>query len=80
MDRCGREVHYVIDYYDGGPVDPSTNRFSLLDVRPAVDSPGNVYDRMTAFYWRKRLDWFGKAPSLPMAKAVDNEKQATVAH
>jgi len=64
IDRCGQEVHYVIDYYDGGDVDPRTARFSHLDVRPALDSFGNAYDRATVFYWRKRLDWFGYAPKI----------------
>ncbi|KAJ8409529.1 hypothetical protein AAFF_G00229300 [Aldrovandia affinis] len=38
INRCGREVRYVIDYYDGGEVDKSTYQFSILDVRPAFDS------------------------------------------
>lgn len=45
MDRCGKDVRYVIDYYDGGSVDP-TYKFALLDVRPALDSVTNVWDRM----------------------------------
>lgn len=36
VDRCGREVRYVIDYYDGGSVD-SKFQFAILDVRPAMD-------------------------------------------
>lgn len=38
IDRNGREVRYVIDYYDGGKVDKSNYQFTLLDVRPALDS------------------------------------------
>lgn len=38
IDRNGREVRYVIDYYDGGKVDESNYQFTLLDVRPALDS------------------------------------------
>lgn len=46
IDRCGKEVHYVIDYYDiGKPVDPETHEFCHLDVRPALDSLGNAFDR-----------------------------------
>lgn len=52
VDRCGRKVRYVIDYYDGGPVDKKTFEFAILDVRPAFDSPGAVWDRMKAAYWR----------------------------
>merc|ERR1711878_192548 len=34
IDRCGREVRYVIDYYDVGSVDKDTHAFAVLDVRP----------------------------------------------
>ena len=54
VDRCGKEVRYVIDYYDGGPVDPQSHQFALLDVRPAMDSVENVWDRMKVA-WRR---WF----------------------
>ncbi|KAH0820788.1 hypothetical protein GEV33_002003 [Tenebrio molitor] len=36
VDRCGKEVRYIIDYYDGGVVDQKY-QFALLDVRPAMD-------------------------------------------
>lgn len=36
VDRCGKDVRYVIDYYDGGNVD-NKFQFALLDVRPAMD-------------------------------------------
>lgn len=45
VDRCGKDVRYVIDYYDGGKVD-NKFQFALLDVRPAMDSIENVWDRM----------------------------------
>lgn len=51
IDRCGKDVRYVIDYYDGGSVDPAY-KFALLDVRPAMDSVGNVWDRMKVAYMR----------------------------
>lgn len=51
MDRCGKEVRYVIDYYDG-EVDKDTFQFSILDVRPAFDSLGAVWDRMKVAWWR----------------------------
>nr|CAG4652133.1 EOG090X0CJG [Triops cancriformis] len=53
IDRCGKEVRYVIDYYDGGDVDPSF-KFALLDVRPAMDSWENMWDRMKVTWWRWR--------------------------
>lgn len=51
VDRCGKDVRYIIDYYDGGPVDDKF-KFALLDVRPAMDSIPNIWDRMRAAYWR----------------------------
>ncbi|XP_071838234.1 holocytochrome c-type synthase-like isoform X2 [Apostichopus japonicus] len=51
VDRCGRDVRYVIDYYDSGVVD-SEYKFSLLDVRPALDSPTALWDRMKVTYKR----------------------------
>ncbi|GFG33847.1 hypothetical protein Cfor_11048 [Coptotermes formosanus] len=52
IDRCGKEVRYVIDYYDGGSVQPGSYQFAILDVRPAMDSWQNIWDRMRVAYWR----------------------------
>ncbi|CAJ0950735.1 unnamed protein product, partial [Mesorhabditis belari] len=53
VDRCGEaEVRYIIDYYDGGAVDPKSKLFTHLDVRPAMDRAGNAWDRMVVTYWR----------------------------
>ncbi|XP_022658059.1 cytochrome c-type heme lyase-like isoform X1 [Varroa jacobsoni] len=62
VDRCGKDVRYVIDYYDGGPVNPQNSEFTLLDVRPAMDSFENIWDRMRVAYWRWKLEWFNIAP------------------
>jgi cytochrome c heme-lyase len=51
VDRCGKDVRYIIDYYDGGPVD-KRGEFTLLDVRPALDSFGAFKDRMQAAWMR----------------------------
>jgi len=56
VDRCGKEVRYIIDYYDGGAVDPETYQFTLLDVRPAFDSFGAMWDRMKATWMRWTAD------------------------
>lgn len=70
VDRCGQaEVRYVIDYYDGGAVDPKSKLFTHLDVRPAMNRPGNIWDRMVVAYWRLKFeaaDYFGFTPSFPM--------------
>jgi len=62
VDRCGKDVRYVIDYYDGGMVDKDY-KFALLDVRPAMDSVDNVWDRMRVCYMRwkyEAMEKFGK--------------------
>lgn len=56
VDRCGYDVRYIIDYYDSGSVDDTTGKFALLDVRPAMDSFGNVWDRMRVAFWRWTRD------------------------
>ncbi|CAI9736789.1 cytochrome c-type heme lyase [Octopus vulgaris] len=48
VDRCGREVRYIIDYYDGGQVNMTNFQFTILDVRPAFDSWSACWDRMRA--------------------------------
>ena len=58
VDRCGTDVRYVIDYYDGGDVNPNDHKFAILDVRPAIDSPTAVWDRMKVTWWR----WFYAPP------------------
>lgn len=51
INRCGTEVRYVIDYYDGGEVSRDY-QFTILDVRPALDSFTAVWDRMKVAWWR----------------------------
>ncbi|KAH0946106.1 hypothetical protein HN011_002546 [Eciton burchellii] len=51
VDRCGKNVRYIIDYYDGGKIDEKYT-FALLDVRPAMDSWENIWDRMKVAWWR----------------------------
>ncbi|RWS11105.1 cytochrome c-type heme lyase-like isoform X2 [Dinothrombium tinctorium] len=65
IDRCGEDVRYIIDYYDGGEIDKETNQFALLDVRPAFDSIGNIWDRMRVAWWR----WFYKEKTQPDASS-----------
>lgn len=61
VDRCGKEVRYVIDYYDGGKVDKNYT-FTLYDVRPAMDSFGNVWDRMRVACLRWYVQFVDKLP------------------
>jgi cytochrome c heme-lyase len=67
VDRCGkREVRYIIDYYDGGAVDPKSKLFTVLDVRPAVTDWQNMWDRMVVSYWRFKYETLGFTPNLPI--------------
>lgn len=52
MDRCGKQVRYIIDYYDGGQVNVDSGRFAILDVRPALDSFEAIWDRTKVMFWR----------------------------
>ena len=59
MDRCGKDVRYIIDYYDSGAVDVDTYQAALLDVRPALDSLEAFRDRMKVAWWR----WTSSGPT-----------------
>jgi len=59
IDRCGKEVRYVIDYYDSGTLDSESGKFAALDVRPALDSFGAAWDRMRAAYMRWTTQYLG---------------------
>ena len=45
VDRCGREVRYIIDYYSGYP-EPDGSPTFHVDVRPALDSFESIQDRL----------------------------------
>lgn len=53
VDRCGKPVRYVIDYYEGDKIHENYS-IALLDVRPAMDSWENIWDRMKVTWWRWR--------------------------
>mgnify|MGYP001983418683 FL=1 len=57
VDRCGKHVRYILDYYDVKAKPGEESRMPMLhdedavptiemDIRPALDSPGALYDRM----------------------------------
>jgi len=46
VDRCGKEVRYVIDYYDEASGIEGDNIDVRVDVRPAIDKFGAFWDRM----------------------------------
>ncbi|EFO19783.1 cytochrome C-type heme lyase [Loa loa] len=73
VDRCGqKDVHYIIDFYDGGAVDPKSKLFTILDVRPALTDLGNVWDRMVVAYWRFKFETLGITPKLPLYEKKQN--------
>jgi hypothetical protein len=45
VERDGKEVRYVIDFYSGQPV-PGRPLSVYLDVRPALDSVESAVDRL----------------------------------
>jgi len=47
VDRCGKEVRYVIDYYRHYSTDNSPNKYqvAILGVRPALNSLEALWDR-----------------------------------
>nr|BAN64325.1 cytochrome c/c1 heme lyase, putative [Babesia bovis] len=49
--RCGREVRYIIDYYDDPRAGDDIQVY--IDARPALDSFGSLYDRIRIAYARK---------------------------
>lgn len=49
VDRCGREVRYVIDFYNAAQL-PNMPVSMYLDARPALDSPGALWDRL-CMHW-----------------------------
>lgn len=76
VDRCGKDVRYIIDYYDGGKVDPETHQFTLLDVRPALDSFGAFKDRMKVAWMRWTMDFSSDKTEPPTAdKPVNHLKK-----
>eukprot|EP00698_Gefionella_okellyi_P014314 TRINITY_DN3970_c0_g4_i1.p1 TRINITY_DN3970_c0_g4~~TRINITY_DN3970_c0_g4_i1.p1 ORF type:complete len:423 (-),score=75.34 TRINITY_DN3970_c0_g4_i1:947-2215(-) len=58
VDRCGKEVRYVIDYYANETAPPGSNESIEIHVRPALDSFRAAQDRA-----RVR---FGKLFNLPL--------------
>ncbi|CAG5132712.1 unnamed protein product [Candidula unifasciata] len=55
IDRNGKDVRYIIDYYDGGKFNGNFE-FALLDVRPALDSFEAFWDRLSVAIWKWTSD------------------------
>lgn len=59
IDRCGKSVRYVIDYYGGDEVEVDGSPVFYCDVRPALDSPGAFVDRAKSTFEGLRKWMFG---------------------
>ena len=57
IDRNGKEVRYVIDFYKGASK-PNAAISIFLDIRPALDSPEAVIDVLSNFYRKDVLPYF----------------------
>eukprot|EP01133_Synstelium_polycarpum_P009812 gene9812-11462_t len=51
VDRCGKKVRYIIDFYEG-KVDKESNKpiGIYLDVRPAIDDWQSLKDRVNRLF------------------------------
>jgi len=56
VDRCGKRVRYIIDFYTGHSASPAGNLSFYLDARPALDNWDGVKMRIERFKER----WIGK--------------------
>jgi cytochrome c heme-lyase len=56
VDRCGREVRYVIDFYYNEDLGGTPNAFELR-VRPALDSPTAAVDRLKMNIYTACAKW-----------------------
>lgn len=63
VDRCGKEVRYIIDYYDIGDKDGyKTGEFVHMDIRPAFDSFEAALDRarVAMLRWAAKLSNYSR--------------------
>lgn len=79
IDRCGREVRYVLDYYSAEPDEHGMPVFSV-DVRPALDSFGSAWDRMRMGVREMRERWWpASAANTTAATATTPDTSSTSA-
>jgi len=88
VDRGGKEVRYIIDYYhDEANADADKTPLSMrdntsiksikVDVRPALDSPTAIFDRVVNMPLRRLLNEtdYRPLPLLPPSETVIAEKR-----
>lgn len=58
VDRCGeRTVRYVLDYYDDSKAGDAEDLQITVEARPAIDSAGDLLDRLRRPGWQLRRMW-----------------------
>lgn len=57
VERCGKQIRYVIDFYTGHSNKPGSNLSFYLDARPALDNWDGVRMRAERFWER----WVGRS-------------------
>ena len=67
VDRCGKEVRYVIDFYFDDDRAGSPDAFSLV-VRPALDGPGAALDRVKVGIYELCARWGLPCPVTGVAR------------
>jgi len=78
IDRNGKQVRYIIDYYDIGDENGyKTGEFVELDVRPAFDSFGAAVDRSRAALLRRAAGVYQWWKGQPQNEEVININEAT---
>lgn len=63
VDRDGSEIRYVIDYYEA-PNDAQDNPVFYLDIRPAIDTPGAAFQRISKWSQETWAKAAGRTASL----------------
>mmetsp|Transcript_2369 Transcript_2369/g.4812 ORF Transcript_2369/g.4812 Transcript_2369/m.4812 type:complete len:263 (-) Transcript_2369:94-882(-) len=60
VNRCGTEVRYIVDFYNATPL-PGQPIAMHLDVRPALDTPMALFDRLyMQLKWTSSGRWLGE--------------------
>jgi cytochrome c heme-lyase len=74
-DKC-EEVRYVIDYYEGDP-EPTGEPVFYLDVRPAIDGPRGVAERVVR--WGTEVWWQASGGVVREVKKAEEARKAAEA-
>uniref|UniRef100_A0A7S1TL80 Holocytochrome c-type synthase n=1 Tax=Erythrolobus australicus TaxID=1077150 RepID=A0A7S1TL80_9RHOD len=80
VDRCGTEARYIIDYYYTEPAPGAPHADPIcIDVRPALDSPQAVWDRLRHRGWAIRDAVWGAPSARPDQNAASRDAASATA-